>query len=216
MAYYANLNDASTTFDDGKDSVVIVDCLYTIRGGVTLDTTSFLQSVIRAGHVIIKETSTGKYKPMPMTGYEGGVATLGTTVAGSGYTNGTYTGIPLTGGTGTGATATVVVASGAVSSVTLVNSGYGYTVDDSLTATLGPAGSGFAVPVATLTTAGVYSSLPSGHTYQGVLRSSILTAKPFAGVMIAGVLNPTAAPNDFATIASAFATAVPAIIQRAD
>lgn len=216
MAYYANLNDSSTTFDDGKDSVVIVNCQYTIRGGVTLDTTNFLQSVIRAGHVIIKETATGKYKPMPLTGYTSGIATLGSVTGGSGYTNGTYTGIPLTGGTGTGATGTVIVASGAVTGVTMVNAGTGYTVGDSLTATLGPAGSGFSVPVATLASSGTYAALPSGHTYQGVLRSSILTAKPFAGVMIAGVLNPTAAPNDFATIASAFATAVPAIIQRAD
>lgn len=61
-----------------------------------------------------------------------------------------------------------------------------------------------------------YSSLPAGHEYTGALRASILTKKPFAGIMTQGTLNPVAAPYDFATIASAFKAAVPLIDQRAD
>jgi len=79
--------------------------------------------------------------------------TLGTVTGGSGYTSATYTNVALTGGTGTGARATIVVAGGVVTTVTLTSFGKGYTVADSLTTAntnLGGAGSGFAVPVATI------------------------------------------------------------------
>jgi len=61
-----------------------------------------------------------------------------------------------------------------------------------------------------------YGTLPSGHTYTGVLDGSILRTKPFAGILTQGTINPTAAYYDFATIAAAFKTAVPLIDQRAD
>ena len=80
------------------------------------------------------------------------IATLGSVTGGSGYTNGTYTNVALTGGTGSGAKATVVVASGAVTTVTITDGGEGYTVADALsapTSVIG-AGTGFSVPVATL------------------------------------------------------------------
>lgn len=63
----------------------------------------------------------------------GNVLTTSTLVAGSGYTNGSYTNIPFTGGTGTGYTANVVVAGGVVTSITTVNPGSGYTAADVLT-----------------------------------------------------------------------------------
>lgn len=80
------------------------------------------------------------------------IATLGSVTGGSGYTNGTYTGVSLTGGTGTGAKATIVVASGAVTTVTITDGGEGYTVADALSAATSVIGSGtsFSVPVATL------------------------------------------------------------------
>lgn len=76
-------------------------------------------------------------------------------VGGSGYVDGTYTGVSLTGGTGTGATADIVVASGSVSSVTLVSGGTDYLASDTLSATdasLGDStnGSGFAIDVDTI------------------------------------------------------------------
>lgn len=82
------------------------------------------------------------------------IATKGTIVGGSGYVNGTYTDVPLTGGTGSGARATVVVAGGAVTTVTITSAGIGYTAADSLSASnlkLGGAGTGFSVPVSTVT-----------------------------------------------------------------
>jgi len=84
---------------------------------------------------------------------QGGIASLGSVVAGSGYTDGTYYDVPLVGGNGGGATATIVVSGGEVTSASIASSGAGYRTGDSLTVgtTIGATGSGFSVPVGTLT-----------------------------------------------------------------
>lgn len=64
----ANLNDTATTVDTSNDSIVIVDNFASIRGGATLDVTGFTPAVIKAGHVIIRNTTTGDFKPMPISG----------------------------------------------------------------------------------------------------------------------------------------------------
>lgn len=69
---------------------------------------------------------------------------------GSGYTDGTYSFEALTGGTGSGATATVVVVSGKAAQVTINNRGSGYTVGDTLTATLDGVGVDFEITIDTL------------------------------------------------------------------
>jgi len=87
-----------------------------------------------------------------------GVATFGTIVGGSAYTNGTYTAVQLTYSSGTTAatypTATIVVAGGVVTSVTLVTAGTQFqnttTVMTATAASIGGTGSGFTVAVATL------------------------------------------------------------------
>lgn len=216
-----NLINSSVDVLQGKDSIVIIDNFQSIRGGRSLDVTGFTPPVIYAGHVIIEETSTKNYKPMPATDTKAdGVATVGTVVPGTGYTNGTYENVPLTGGTGSGALATIVVASTVVSTVTITEAGEGYTVGDSLSAdasTVGGTGSGFSVPVATIaTTAGAYGSLPSGHTYAGILVASILTEKPFAGIMVRGTVNVNATPYPMTSILSAVKTALPLIIFTSD
>lgn len=87
--------------------------------------------------------------------FGGPILTTNTLVAGSGYTNGTYTGVPLsyvTSGTGSGASATIVVAGGVVTTVTITGGGYGYLQYDQLTAAaalIGGTGSGFSFQVAT-------------------------------------------------------------------
>lgn len=63
----ADLTNASVSYADGYDNVVIVDNFKSKRGGATLDTTGYPLPYIRAGHVIIEETSTGELKPMPIT-----------------------------------------------------------------------------------------------------------------------------------------------------
>lgn len=53
--------------DTTKDSIVIKKHFDGYEGGRTLDTTGFTDTVIQAGHVVIKETATGEYKPMPVS-----------------------------------------------------------------------------------------------------------------------------------------------------
>jgi hypothetical protein len=82
------------------------------------------------------------------------VATLGAITGGSAYTAGTYFDVPLTGGSGSGALATITVAGGAVTAVTVTNGGLQYGVANTLSAAaanIGATGSGFSVPVASVT-----------------------------------------------------------------
>lgn len=84
-------------------------------------------------------------------------AGLTSLTGGSLYGDGTYTNVALTGGSGMGAEATIVVSSGTVTSVTLTNSGSGYTTNDILSATdadLGnlTTGSGFSITASQLLT----------------------------------------------------------------
>lgn len=53
---------------DGRDSIVHLDRGTTLPGGRSLDATGFAPTVIPAGHIIIRETATGVFKPMPVTG----------------------------------------------------------------------------------------------------------------------------------------------------
>jgi hypothetical protein len=56
-----------------------------------------------------------------------------------------------------------------------------------------------------------YDSLPSGHTYKGVVVSSVLKTKPFVSVMIRGSVNKNASKYGIASILSAVRTALPLI-----
>lgn len=44
-------------------------------------------------------------------------------------------------------------------------------------------------------TDGAFVALPSGHTYAGVVRASVLTTKPMASVMVRGTVNTEAFKN---------------------
>jgi hypothetical protein len=63
-----NLNRKLDGFDAGLDSVIIANYLEGIPGGRALDVSGFPDTVISAGHVVIRETATGNYKPMPVSG----------------------------------------------------------------------------------------------------------------------------------------------------
>ena len=84
---------------------------------------------------------------------QGAIASLGVVTGGSGYTNGNYYDVPLLGGSGDGATASIVVSGGAVTSATISSPGAGYRLQNVLSVgtSLGSSGSGFSVPVGTLT-----------------------------------------------------------------
>lgn len=210
-----NLTNPKEDLITGNDNIVIVDNFQSIRGGRTLDVTGYPYNVLHAGHVIIKSAE-GEYKPMPLTG-DGNIVSLGTIEGGSGYTDDTYTDVALTGGTGTGAKATIVVANGAVTEVTITKDGKGYAVGDELTANVGGTGSGFKVPVKTVTTEkDEYASLPADHTYAGILIASIPVNKPFAGIMVRGTVNVNASPFPLDDILNDVKAALPLIVFTSD
>ncbi len=61
-----------------------------------------------------------------------------------------------------------------------------------------------------------YGTLPANHTYAGVLKASILKAKPAAGIMVGGRVNPSAMQFSPASILAALKTALPLIDFRTD
>lgn len=61
------------TFDSGKESVIIRNYVNGIMGGVVLDMTGFSGGeFIQCGHIIIRDTKSGEYKPMPVKGRDYG------------------------------------------------------------------------------------------------------------------------------------------------
>lgn len=130
----------------------------------------------------------------------GGILTLGAITGGSGYTNGTYTGVPLTGGNANqgagGAIATITVSGGAVTGVTVTSSGHVYTVSTALSAlatNIGGTGSGFSVPIATVGA--------------GTVLNFASTTGIVAGMYVYDVTNPTAVIGGV-TVASTTSTTV--------
>lgn len=131
MGAIANLHDAASTIDMSKDSITIVDNFRSIRGGRTLDTTGFTDAAIQSGHLVIVETATGIYKPMPVSG-------------------------------------------------------------------------------------AAYASLPTGHTYEGVVISTVPTTDPFVGIMYDGTVNPNTVKYPYTPVLSAVKTALPHLVFKAD
>lgn len=105
----------------------------------------------------------------PSSIVQGGIASLGVVNGGVGYSDGTYYDVPLVGGDGGGATATINVSGGAVTSAGIASSGAGYRVGNvvSVGTTIGATGSGFSVPVGTLTNSNGTSWL--GDNFDSVL-----------------------------------------------
>jgi len=56
-----------------------------------------------------------------------------------------------------------------------------------------------------------YAALPANHTYKGIVISSVLTTKPFVGIMVRGTVNKNASKYGIASILSALSTALPLI-----
>lgn len=54
-----------------------------------------------------------------------------------------------------------------------------------------------------------YAALPANHTYKGVVISSVLTSKPFVGIMVRGTVNKNASKYGIASILSDVKTALP-------
>lgn len=118
---------------------------------------------IPAGVILQANSTTKGFLPPRMTttqrnaiagGTVGAIYGVGTITGGSGYINGTYTNVTMTGGSGSGAKATIQITGNVVIGVTITTSGSGYLIGDVLSASsasIGGTGSGFSVPVLTLT-----------------------------------------------------------------
>ena len=63
-----NLANDPIQVDTSLDSITIRRDIAGLTGGASLDVTGFAPTTIKAGHVVIKETATGHYKPMPVNG----------------------------------------------------------------------------------------------------------------------------------------------------
>ena len=61
-----NLANDPIQVDTTLDSITIRQWVSGIIGGVSLDVTGYTEPTIKAGHVIIKATATGDFKPMPL------------------------------------------------------------------------------------------------------------------------------------------------------
>lgn len=62
------MNETGNSIDTTKDRLVIKDLFESKRGGATIDFTGYPHPVLYAGHMIIRNTVTGDYKPMPVVG----------------------------------------------------------------------------------------------------------------------------------------------------
>lgn len=77
-----NLMNNTVAISDGLDGIIIPNNYTSKRGGASLNVTGYPLPNIRAGHVIIKETATGDFKPMPLAA---GNLTYGTLPTGHTY-----------------------------------------------------------------------------------------------------------------------------------
>lgn len=55
------------SFGFGADPIVIRKYIAGVQGGKVLDVSGFTEEYIRAGHVIIRDTTNDIYKPMPVS-----------------------------------------------------------------------------------------------------------------------------------------------------
>ena len=61
-----------------------------------------------------------------------------------------------------------------------------------------------------------YGALPAGHEYIGIVVATVLTERPFVGVLTNGTVNPAAAPYPYDTILTALKAALPQVEFRKD
>lgn len=182
----------------GKDTVVIRKCLADIQGGRTLDCSGLgvAKEILNAGHVIIR-LSDGNYAPMPLTPGVDGVA-----ASPAEYTE--------TADTTKQTDKTYYTRSGSEGS-------YVYTEHTSafVEGTTYYELTKEAV-AAVEAVAEEYASLPSGASYAGILKDSILVSSPTAAIMTNGVVNSELIPYPMTAIHSAFKEALPTIIFEKD
>ena len=147
--------DDFSDFGENTASHITVPCTHDFRVG---DIVCFYEGV-GANLDTALQVSTDPDRPMAFVVQDGTILSFGNAVAGSGYSDGSYTNVPLTGGTGSGAIANITVSGGGVAvGSTLIDGGSGYKDTDQLSAADsdlgGGGGSGFTIEVDTVFSAG--------------------------------------------------------------
>ena len=134
-----SFNDEYNQFTDSTTTTISVSCsnitsiLETkINQQLTNDSE---RKYVSPGSVLTASITGGtgfEFRVLTSNRTTGAITSIGGIDGGSGYTNGTYTGIATTlvSGTGSGATITAVVSGNVVTSVTVVNAGGSYRGDD--------------------------------------------------------------------------------------
>lgn len=119
----------------------------------------------------------------PPTIVQGVIKTLGNITGGTSYTSGTYLNVALTGGKGFGATADITVFGGSVTNVNIRNGGSLYVQNDVLTcpnSSIGNTGTGFSIPVATVSNATGTSWIGDNYSpilLYGAMREAVIFQK---------------------------------------
>lgn len=137
--------------------------VYTIRGntryGLAFNTSSLALSVAVGSGEALKFTNllTTSYRNL---NFDYRTITSTSITGGSGYTNGSYSGIQPTGGSGTGLTLNATVSGNALTSVTVTDNGIGYEVGDVLVVPLPgiPGATGATLTINNITTATTIST----------------------------------------------------------
>ena len=171
------LDDFSDFGTDGDTSHITVPCTNDFRVG---DIVCFYEGVGASLDTAL-QASTDPDRAVLQVVQDGTILSFGSAVAGSGYTDGSYTAVALTGGAGSGATANITVSSGGIATgSTLVSGGSGYKTTDQLSvddATVGGGGgSGFTIEVDSVFSAGTgvrgYYVVAKGPTWIAVSGTS--------------------------------------------
>jgi hypothetical protein len=78
MVEFGELSYPSKEIVTSMDNIVIKKHIDGYEGGRTLDTTGYTPTIIKAGHVVIVETATKKFKPVPLVAAGNAYAALPT------------------------------------------------------------------------------------------------------------------------------------------
>ena len=131
---FTSANNRSWTPHQSEDLMFIVNrCKFTSNTDFVLNTTN------KNTDWIVFDNSTWKQSVQPKFDLLSFVHGFTFTISGggTGYTDGTYTGVSITGGGGSGGELSYVVSGGIVTSVTLTNPGTGYTSNPTVALTQG-------------------------------------------------------------------------------